>query len=51
MKPEDLAAVWEVGQVRTLRPLKGGSINGAYRVRAERGESFACGSAAPFRRG
>lgn len=38
MRPGDVASAWDVGAVHALRPLDGGSINGAYRVQAERGE-------------
>ncbi|GMA17486.1 phosphotransferase [Deinococcus metallilatus] len=32
MKPEEVARVWDVGAVQAVRPLGGGSINGAWRV-------------------
>jgi len=36
--PELIAHLWDLGAVEALCPLGGGSINGAFRVKAERGE-------------
>lgn len=37
MNPEQIAQLWNLGQVTSLTALAGGSINGAYRVQSESG--------------
>jgi len=38
VRPHDIAQTWDLGRVEAVRPLDGGSINGAFRVQTQVGE-------------